>query len=111
MCRWSAARRGRTLLRRFPWSRRSALFVPGVDPPDSVAEDQLPATAQEDSLMLRTYRRIALICCSLVVLGSALAIAQDQPKKKGPPPRPAPTVADFAYGKDSQRQKFDFWQA
>lgn len=27
------------------------------------------------------------------------------------PERPAPTVADFAYGKDSERQKLDFWQA
>lgn len=25
--------------------------------------------------------------------------------------RPEPTVADFTYGKDSERQKFDFWQA
>ena len=31
--------------------------------------------------------------------------------KKDPPPRPVPTVADFVYGKDSERQKFDFWQA
>lgn len=26
-------------------------------------------------------------------------------------PRPTPTAADFAYAKDSERQKFDFWQA
>jgi acetyl esterase/lipase len=25
--------------------------------------------------------------------------------------RPAPTVADFAYGRDSERQRLDFWQA
>jgi acetyl esterase/lipase len=30
---------------------------------------------------------------------------------KAPPARPDPTVADFAYGQDSERQKFDFWQA
>ncbi len=28
-----------------------------------------------------------------------------------PPARPTPTVADIAYGQDSERQKFDFWQA
>ncbi len=40
------------------------------------------------------------------------ALGQDQPKKKkSPPPRPAPTVADFAYGRDSERQKLDFWRA
>jgi acetyl esterase/lipase len=32
-------------------------------------------------------------------------------QEKAPPDRPEPTVADFAYGKDSERQKFDFWQA
>ena len=33
------------------------------------------------------------------------------PAKKAPPARPAPTVADFAYGTDSERQRFDFWRA
>jgi acetyl esterase/lipase len=32
-------------------------------------------------------------------------------QEKNPPAGPAPTAADFAYGKDSERQKFDFWQA
>ena len=27
------------------------------------------------------------------------------------PERPQPTVADFAYGTDSERQKLDFWKA
>jgi acetyl esterase/lipase len=31
--------------------------------------------------------------------------------EKKPPARPTPTVADFAYGKDSPRQVFDFWKA
>ena len=35
------------------------------------------------------------------------APAQDKPAAK----RPTPTVADYVYGKDSERQKFDFWQA
>lgn len=34
-----------------------------------------------------------------------------QTAKKQPPERPRPTVADFVYGNDSERQRFDFWQA
>jgi acetyl esterase/lipase len=34
-----------------------------------------------------------------------------QGRKASSGPRPKATVADFAYGKDSPRQKFDFWQA
>jgi acetyl esterase/lipase len=34
-----------------------------------------------------------------------------QAQKKEPPARLEPTVADFVYGHDSERQKFDFWQA
>lgn len=30
---------------------------------------------------------------------------------KAPPQRPVPTVADYAYGEDSVRQKLDFWKA
>lgn len=45
----------------------------------------------------------------LVLAASSTALAQA--KKKAPPARLAPTVADYAYGKDSERQKFDFWQA
>jgi acetyl esterase/lipase len=38
--------------------------------------------------------------------------AQEKAKaKKEPPKGPTPTVADYVYGKDSERQKFDFWQA
>src|SRR5262245_40134080 len=37
--------------------------------------------------------------------------AQEVKPKKQPPDRPAPTVADFAYATDHERQKFDFWQA
>lgn len=33
------------------------------------------------------------------------------PAKKAPPERLAPTVANFKYGADSERQVFDFWQA
>ena len=36
---------------------------------------------------------------------------KDTPAAKQPPERPTPTFADVVYGKDSERQKFDFWQA
>lgn len=36
---------------------------------------------------------------------------QDKPQDKKPPERPEPTVADYEYGKDSSRQRFDFWKA
>src|SRR5438270_12966194 len=56
-----------------------------------------------------------LVAASLVFACSALLIAQDEkakPKPKGEPPaRPTPTVADYAYANDHERQKFDFWQA
>lgn len=46
----------------------------------------------------------------LVLVASSTAQAQAK-KKKAPPARLTPTVADYAYGKDSERQKFDFWKA
>jgi acetyl esterase/lipase len=55
--------------------------------------------------MLRASLALSL---SLIVLASPVFA---QAKKKAPPERPTPTVAEFAYGKDSERQKFDFWQA
>lgn len=54
--------------------------------------------------------RPVLVVCLLVVLSSS-AVAQEKAKKKEPPARPTPTAADYAYGQDSERQKFDFWQA
>ena len=50
-----------------------------------------------------------LLVVALVVVLPAQAFAQR--KAKQPPDRPTPTEADFVYGKDSQRQKFDFWKA
>jgi acetyl esterase/lipase len=55
--------------------------------------------------MLRSMLALALV---LIVPSSSLLA---QAKKKRPPDRPTPTVADFAYADDSTRQKFDFWQA
>ncbi len=55
------------------------------------------------------FRRMLL--ASLLVVLSTSAIAQEKAKKKEPPARPTPTAADYVYGQDSERQKFDFWQA
>lgn len=57
-------------------------------------------------LMIRWTLLVALL---LVVSSSAFAQAKEKAEK--PQPRPEPTVADFEYGQDSPRQKFDFWQA
>ena len=37
--------------------------------------------------------------------------AQDEATPPKQPKQPTPTVADYVYAKDSERQKFDFWQA
>jgi acetyl esterase/lipase len=58
--------------------------------------------------MLCRYLALSLLLvCPTVVFAQAPA----QAKKKSAPDRPTPTAADFAYGKESERQKFDFWQA
>lgn len=69
--------------------------------------------------------RMALAAC-LTLTAAAWCPAQDAPKakteapKSAPkaapkakalPPRLDPTVADYLYAKDSERQTFDFWQA
>lgn len=60
------------------------------------------------------------LALALCVSGSAVfaqekapakAKAKEAPAAKQPPDRPVPTFADVVYGKDSERQKFDFWQA
>lgn len=62
--------------------------------------------------------RHCVLALLLVAAWSSMAWAQPAaqkaaPKaaKKAPPPRMEPTVADYAYAKDSERQKFDFFQA
>ena len=56
--------------------------------------------------------RHSLLALSLLLLpGLLLAQADKKDKKKDPPARPEPTVANYAYGTESERQKFDFWQA
>lgn len=46
----------------------------------------------------------------MIALIAFLALTQ-APEKPAPPKRPTPTVADYVYAKDSERQKLDFWKA
>jgi acetyl esterase/lipase len=52
-------------------------------------------------------RRLVLICLFSCIPTALFA----QAKAKQAPPRLEPTVANFAYGDASERQRFDFWQA
>src|SRR5262249_46689614 len=52
-----------------------------------------------------------LLLLSLVMFLPESRITEAQQPAQEPPKRPAPTVADFEYGHESERQKFDFWQA
>src|SRR5436189_2744294 len=52
-----------------------------------------------------------VVVVALFVTAPLLAQEAKAKKAKQPPERPTPTVADYAYGKDHERQKFDFWQA
>jgi acetyl esterase/lipase len=63
--------------------------------------------------MIRHLLRAALAVVTAALLVSPLAAQEEKakPKPKQLPARPTPTVADYAYGKDHERQKFDFWQA
>jgi acetyl esterase/lipase len=57
-------------------------------------------------------RRLLVVSLVVLLLPSiALAQAKGKGKAKQPPERPTPTAADVVYGTDSERQKFDFWQA
>ena len=66
--------------------------------------------------MLRHSRSCVAL---LLILAPAclLAQAKTEPKEpakaavKAPPARPEPTVANFKYGNEHERQVFDFWQA
>ncbi|MBL9124759.1 MAG: alpha/beta hydrolase [Planctomycetaceae bacterium] len=56
-------------------------------------------------MIRRSLLLLLLICLPTV------ALAQARRQNRPAPERPEPTAADFAYGQDSERQKFDFWQA
>ncbi len=55
-------------------------------------------------------QRIAIVAL-LLILPSAVFAQQTKPKAPRQPARLAPTAADVVYGTDSERQRFDFWQA
>lgn len=48
--------------------------------------------------------------CLLLLPATTFAEAESKAKKEAPKGL-TPTVADYVYGNDSERQKFDFWQA
>lgn len=52
-----------------------------------------------------------MLAVALILILPATVFAQGKAKAKRAPARPTPTVADFVYGGDSERQKFDFWKA
>jgi acetyl esterase/lipase len=64
--------------------------------------------ANLEMLMSRLFLTLSL---ALVLTSSLAAQEKAKPQPKQPPVRPAPTVADYVYAKDHERQKFDFWQA
>ena len=65
--------------------------------------------------MRRSIGFVALVFgigIGLVLAPSASAQTAKKAKAKAKSPaRPAPTVADYVYGHDSERQRFDFWRA
>ena len=58
---------------------------------------------------MRRWMLLAVVL--LLVPTSVFAQAKTKKPKKPTTPRLDPTVADFAYAHDSERQRFDFWQA
>jgi acetyl esterase/lipase len=67
--------------------------------------------ALKHSLEAAMYRRFIAVVLVVTLSSSLVAQEQKAKPKKAPPERPTPTVADFAYSKEHERQKFDFWQA
>src|SRR3954470_21514936 len=61
--------------------------------------------------MQETQMHRRLIFTSLVLICSTSLVAQEKAKPKPLPARPEPTVANYAYANDHERQKFDVWQA
>jgi acetyl esterase/lipase len=58
------------------------------------------------------FHRAIVVALVLILPSAALAQGKAKSKQaKQPPDRPTPTAADFAYGENSERQKFDFWKA
>src|SRR5215211_6102613 len=62
-------------------------------------------------MLIRSFTVLLALSLSAPLLAQAPQPAPKKTAQKKAPDRPTPTVADFAYGTDSDRQKFDFWQA
>ena len=59
--------------------------------------------------LMRRWMLLAVVL--MLVPSSVLAQAKTKKEKRQAVPRLKPTVADFAYAHDSEKQRFDFWQA
>ena len=46
-----------------------------------------------------------------ILLAAVVLFVPSSLVAQAPPARPEPTLADYVYGQDSERQTFDFWQA
>ena len=83
-----------------------------LDGAASIAEDRRRVRFSRLNHLPRSAPMIRrLLAASLIATFLSPLCAQAQQKAKEPPARPDPTAADFVYGTDSERQKFDFWQA
>src|SRR5437764_1604972 len=79
-----------------------------LDRPQGIAEDRTSLLSSLPGVFDMPPR--LLVALLLLVLWPSALVAQEK-AKKAPPERPAPTIADYAYAHDHERQKFDFWQA
>jgi len=59
---------------------------------------------------MRRFIGLAALALGIAFVPPASAQSAKKAKAKAPA-APAPTVADFAYGHDSERQRLDFWKA
>jgi acetyl esterase/lipase len=81
-----------------------------------LTSNKLPLT-MNDWLLLHFVQKEKLMRWMLLTVvlflmpSTVLAQAKSKKPKKPAGSRLAPTVADFAYAHDSDRQRFDFWQA
>jgi acetyl esterase/lipase len=61
--------------------------------------------------MIAMIRRMLFVVVVLLLVPGTVLAQKAKAKKRQAPERPEPTVADYAYGSDSERQRFDFWKA
>jgi acetyl esterase/lipase len=66
-------------------------------------------SACQTTIVLVRNRNMKPRSLALFVVVMTFFAASAYAQRKEPPARPTPTVADYAYGTDSERQKFDLW--